>query len=556
MTVLSNYLFPLGYNASDLPQKFTYPFYYQPHPSSILASEQLMQHLLIDPILSQEFTSGSPQSIGKMFGVLVVQDSQQRLYYLRAYSGKLAGSNHLAGFVPPVFDMLTQGSFFIEGQQYLQQLSAQISQATLCPSYIAATKAYAQAVEQYEQHLQQKREQMIAAKKIRKLKRQQVQQLGDPKQIKDVGIQMSRESVEAKKAFQLWQQAQQQQIAQQEKQLSQFSNQINQLKTQRKAFSNQLQQRLFDNYKFVDANGNYAAIDTLFKDSLTGKPPAGAGECAAVKLLQFAYLNQLKPIALAEFWWGQSPKSEIRRHKQYYPACIGKCKPILGHMLQGLAVDEDPLLTNPAEKKVLEYIYEDDHLVVVNKPAGLLSVPGKHIKDSVFNRVLAKFPNAEGAVLLHRLDMATSGIMILALTKSAHLHLQKQFLDRTIKKSYLAIVEGQVPTKSGEVNLPLRGDPDDRPRQLVCFDYGKPARSLYRVIEYQQQNTKLWLEPYTGRTHQLRMHCAHKLGLNTPIKGDSLYGLKSDRLYLHAHTLTITHPDSKQRITFEAKCEF
>ena len=237
---------------------------------------------------------------------------------------------------------------------------------------------------------------------------------------------------------------------------------------------------------------------------------------------------------MAEFWWGASPASEIRKHKQFYPACKGKCEPILNHMLQGLEVDENPMLKNPAENKTLPIIYQDDDIIIVNKPEEFLSVPGKNITDSVYSRIREMFPNSTGPLIVHRLDMSTSGIMIIAKNLESYHYLQRQFLKRQIKKRYVALLEKVVEIKKGIIELPLRVDLDDRPRQIVCYDYGKNAKTEYEEIEVINGQSKVFFYPITGRTHQLRVHASHSLGLNTPIKGDDLYGNKSERLYLHA----------------------
>jgi tRNA pseudouridine32 synthase/23S rRNA pseudouridine746 synthase len=259
---------------------------------------------------------------------------------------------------------------------------------------------------------------------------------------------------------------------------------------------------------------------------------------------------------MAEFWWGASPVSEVRKHKQFYPACKGKCEPILNHMLIGLNVDDNPMLINPAENKDLPIVYEDDSIIIVNKPAEFLSVPGKNISDSVYTRIKAKYPEATGPLIVHRLDMSTSGILILAKTLEAYHHLQKQFLKRQVKKRYVALLNGVIEEKNGTIELPLRVDLDDRPRQIVCFEHGKHAKTEFEVIEINENQTKVYFYPITGRTHQLRVHASHKNGLNTPIKGDDLYGTKDTRLHLHAESITFRHPKSKEIITFQVKEEF
>ena len=259
---------------------------------------------------------------------------------------------------------------------------------------------------------------------------------------------------------------------------------------------------------------------------------------------------------MAEFWWGESPKSSIRKHGLFYPACYGKCQPILGHMLKGMKIDENPLLKNPAADKTIETIYEDDDLLLINKPAEFLSVPGKIIKDSVELRMQMQYPKSTGPLLVHRLDMSTSGIMLIAKTKKAHKYLQKQFINRNIKKRYVALLDGDLKYDKGEINLPLRLDIDDRPRQLVCEEHGKPARTKWKVIKRNQTTTKVYFYPITGRTHQLRVHAAHKNGLNSPILGDDLYGEKSNRLHLHAESIEFEHPTTKKRISFKCAAPF
>ncbi len=294
----------------------------------------------------------------------------------------------------------------------------------------------------------------------------------------------------------------------------------------------------------LNARGEERDLCNLFKDTVQKTPPAGAGECAAPKLLQYAYRNGWQPLAMAEFWWGDSPKNEIRRHGYYYPACKGKCGPILKHMLQGLHVEEKPFETDMLRGTELEIMYEDDWLSVVNKPAGMLSVPGKSDIDSVYGRVRRMYPEATGPMIVHRLDMATSGLILIAKTKEVHQNLQAQFKNRTVCKRYVAWLDGIVEKKEGHIELPLRPDPEDRPRQVVDAVHGKPAVTDYTVLHYDSGRTFISFIPKTGRTHQLRVHSAHPLGLNAPIVGDELYGRKADRLYLHAEYLGFIHPVS------------
>jgi len=273
-------------------------------------------------------------------------------------------------------------------------------------------------------------------------------------------------------------------------------------------------------------------------------------------LLHYAFQHGMKPLALAEFWWGISPTSEIRKHKHYYAACKGKCQPILTHMLEGIKMDDNPLLTNPALGKTIDIVYEDDVMVIINKPADFLSVPGKNIQDSVHLRMKIAYPFADSPLIVHRLDMSTSGLMVIALTKKAHKNLQKQFINRTVEKRYIALLNGNLKDDTGAINLPLRVDLDDRPRQLVCYDYGKNAETSWQVIERKNNTTKVFFYPKTGRTHQLRVHSAHIKGLNMPIVGDDLYGNKSSRLHLHAESLTLQHPDTRETLCFNVEADF
>jgi len=318
-----------------------------------------------------------------------------------------------------------------------------------------------------------------------------------------------------------------------------------------KQMSQDLQLWLFHQYRFLNARGETKDLVEVWQDYHSSPrirqkfplPPGGTGDCCAPKLLQYAYQHHLKPVCMAEFWWGPSPKSEIRHHLQYYPACRGKCKPVLTWMLQGLDVDPNPEETAFAhlEPKV---VYEDDAIAVIDKPAGLLSMPGRTEDYSVATWAQQRWPGAQPA---HRLDMGTSGILLIAKTNEVYHALQKQFTDHTVKKKYLAVVEGVPKEEHGIIDLPLLPDPLNRPRQIVDLEHGKRAITEYRVLP--PPLIALW--PHTGRTHQLRMHCAHPDGLGCPIKGDELYGTKSDRLYLQAQAISFVHPVTNKRMHFE-----
>jgi len=429
----------LHFLSSDIPEpeRFTYPFCYEPHPLCILAAEEVKRE--IERIQPTE---------GKMFGVLVVEGG-----FLAAYSGLLEGRNDWDYFVPPVFDAQQPDGYFKQKEQEIMQS---------------------------EGHKQ-----------------------------------MSQD-------LQLW---------------------------------------LFRQYRLLNARGETRDLVDIWQDYHRSPrirkkyplPPGGTGDCCAPKLLQYAYQHHLKPVCMAEFWWGPSPKSEIRQHGQFYPACRGKCKPILTWMLQGLDVDPNPEETGASHLQP-EIVYEDEALALLNKPAGMLSVPGRTENYSVATWAQQRW---EGAMMVHRLDMLTSGLILVAKTAEAYHHLQRQFEEHTIKKKYLALVEGTPEKEHGIIDLPLIYDPVNRPRQVVDYERGKRAITEYRVLSTQSPGvTLLALWPHTGRTHQLRMHCAHPDGLGCPIVGDELYGHKSDRLYLQAQAITFIHPVSGKRMHFELSVAF
>nr|WP_258406683.1 pseudouridine synthase [Shewanella alkalitolerans] len=540
-----------------LPERFTFPFYYEPHRLCELAASELQAHLKLQQSWQHNFglTGQREGAIGKMFGVLVVQKADGELGYLKAFSGKLAEQNLLQGFVPPVFDMLTQDSFFHGEQLAINQLTAELESLQQAPELASLSDELNTLNAGKAAAVAELRAEIIENRKARKARRVAGEQL-DAQAFEALQQQLGRESVAEKHSLRQLNEQWDSQIAEREHRLSALQDEIEALKQQRAAQSNALQRKLFAQYCFLNQAGEVKDLNTLFSLSPKGLPPAGAGECAAPKLLQFAFANGLKPIAMAEFWWGASPKSEVKQHKQFYGACHGKCEPILAHMLSGIALDDNPLLNNPAEGKDLSIIYQDEAIAVVNKPAEFLSVPGKHVTDSVYSRMRQAFPKATGPLIVHRLDMSTSGLMVIALSSEANTALVQQFIGRTVEKRYLARVAGEVQGEEGEIRLPLRVDLDDRPRQLVCFEHGKHAHTYWQVKSRAEGTTLLSLFPKTGRTHQLRVHCAHQDGLGMPIIGDDLYGAKANRLHLHAQYLAFNHPISGERISFSCDPDF
>ncbi|MGF1703305.1 pseudouridine synthase [Photobacterium makurazakiensis] len=540
-----------------LPERFTYPFYYEPHPLCLLAAEELQQHLHTQSEWQHNFglDGDIENAIGKMFGVLLVENTKGELGYISAFSGKMADRNLLPHFVPPVFDMLAEDSFFLAEQAEINQINAQIEALESNPALTRLRLTLKQEKQSSDDALKLHRSNMVEGRKIRKAKRTASAELPEAER-QALKQQLSQESVIEKLQLRDLKLHWEARITTIQLELDTIVAEITPLKAARKAQSSGLQQKLFDQYRFLNANGQEKNLGELFANTTQGVPPAAAGECAAPKLLQYAYKWGLKPLALAEFWWGLPPKSSIRQHRNFYPACQGKCQPILTHMLEGLEVDENPLLKNPAEGKTVDIIYQDDDMAVVHKPAEFLSVPGKTIEDSVYFRMKQLFPDATGPLIVHRLDMSTSGLMVIAISKRANKSLQKQFIQRTVEKRYVALIDGLLEKDEGRISLPMRGDLDDRPRQLICFEHGKPAETTWKVIERKDNRTKVYLSPKTGRTHQLRVHCAHPMGLQMPIIGDDLYGKKEKRLHLHAETLILDHPITHERMTFQVNAEF
>ena len=536
-----------------LPERFTYPFNYTPHPLCVLAAEEVKAYISTQKEWQEELAPG------KMFGVLIVQPQEEEpspIGYLAAFSGNLAGKNLHPYFVPPVYDLLQPQGFFKIEEEQISAINARISELEVNPHYLHLKEKLNAETEQANLELTQAKEKLKAAKEERELRRNSSPALSEEEQ-----AILIRESQYQKAEFKRLERGWKERIKTLEKEIATFETETDKLKTERKKRSAALQQKLFEQFRMLNARGEIKDLCTIFEQTVHKTPPAGAGECALPKLLQYAYLHQLKPLAMAEFWWGNSPKTEVRHHGYYYPSCKGKCEPILQPMLQGLKVDKNPLSANAHKKEELEIVFEDEWLVVVNKPSGMLSVPGKEEEaDSVYHRVKARYPEATGPMIVHRLDMATSGLLLVAKTKEVHQHLQEQFMNRSIKKRYVALLDRSeqngLPEETGTINLPLCLNPLDRPRQMVSEEYGKPAVTEYRILNYSDKYIRIAFYPLTGRTHQLRVHAAHHQGLNCPILGDELYGKKADRLYLHAEYLEFRHPVYGDIICIQKEAEF
>lgn len=525
------------------PAKFTFPFCYKPHPLCLLAAEEVQRYIAKEDCWKNEIAHG------KMFGVLVVTKGDE-LGYLAAYSGLLNGSNDLPFFVPAVYDLLRPDGYFktkenkisiinkcveaLENDNYRLQLITELENLKQEASV---------AIDNYKSEMQEAKKQ-----------RDEARAKGDGDADEAIIKQSQFMKAELRRIKKRYAKA----MAETEMELKAIDTDIMTLKDSRKKMSDALQMWLFSQFSMLNARGERRDLCDIFATTAGKVPPSGAGECCAPKLLQYAYLNGLHPVCMAEFWWGESPKTEIRHHLHYYPACQGKCKPILTHMLQGLNVDSDPLSYDTEQN--LEVIYDDKWLAVICKPAGMLSVPGKSNRRSVLSIMQQRYPEAEGPMIVHRLDMATSGLMVVAKTKYVHQQLQAQFKNRTIKKRYVAILHGEtdkaITDLDGVIDLPLRPDHLNRPRQIVDYEYGKSAITEYHIISVCDDKVRVALYPKTGRTHQLRVHCAHPDGLGIPIIGDALYGKGVDRLFLHAEYLEFTHPMTGKTMCFEKKADF
>ena len=539
----------------ELPHQFTYPFRYTPHTLSRMAAEEVQHYLQTRPEWQEELQQG------KMFGVLIVRTPQGEIGYLAAFSGNLAGSNYHSFFVPPVYDLLNPDGYFKEEEEQISLINRELKEIE---TSAYSSKAYQQkmvALHQEEKEAIDKQKQLMKEAQQRRNELRATGTLTE-EELAALIKESQTEKTRLKRIKNAWKDY----IDYQKKQFNPWLDRIHELKEERKQRSAALQQWIFEQFRLLNARGEEKNTYDIFYELFEQLPPAGTGECAAPKLLQYAYQNGLEPIAMAEFWWGDSPKGEIRRHGQYYPSCKHKCEPILGFMLQGLDVEPNPLLITNTDASQLETIYEDEYLLVINKPAGMLSVPGKNGQESVQSLMRKRYPDATGPLMVHRLDMDTSGLLLVAKDEQTHTLLQEQFEKREVKKRYIALLDGIVTSKNEKdfIRLPLRPDYDNCPLQMVDFQYGKNAVTRYEILgitshfidEKEHFCTRMAYYPESGRTHQLRVHSAHPDGMDCPILGDPLYGQAADRMYLHAESLQFRHPQTGQSIKFEKKAPF
>jgi tRNA pseudouridine32 synthase/23S rRNA pseudouridine746 synthase len=545
--------------AIELPKRFNFPFNYTPHPICILAAEELQYHIENEATWNHNFGLKPGQEgiiIGKMFGVLVVKNKEEQLGYLAGFSGKLDGVNHHPKFVPPVFDILKNDGFFRSGEAKVNKVNARIQEIEHDPDFLALLELKKTEQNLSREQIAEQKLRVKQGKNNRKARRVEAKSQLNDHDFSMFLEELGKESIEEHYAYKDLMNYWKHRIGLIVEKLAHYTNEIEALKEERKIRSASIQQEIFAHYTFLNQTGKTMDLNQIFNSRKEIYPPAGAGECAAPKLLQYAFQHGLTPISMAEFWWGESPASEIRKHKQFYPACRSKCEPILGHMLEGMDMDENPRLNPQFIKAELDIIFEDDYLMVINKPCEVLSVPGVNISDSIYTRVKENYPEFTGPLVVHRLDQSTTGLLLIAKTKEIYKILQRQFINRTVKKQYVAILDGELSDDEGSINLPLRVDLDNRPRQLVCYEHGKTAYTHWKVIERVENRTRIHFYPVTGRTHQLRVHAAHPSGLNLPIVGDDLYGDSAERLYLHAERLEFKHPVSQEVMQMKAPAPF
>lgn len=550
----------------DFPERMNNPLDYQPHPLCIAVCKELQTYLSEREDWREEIDKG------KMFGVLIVENAQPasgapKIGYLAAYSGQIGGRSDWEDFVPAVFDYLQPDGYFktheaeISGiNQSIRKLEANTHMKEAKGLILQLQEERKHTIAAYQEKIKKAKAKRDARREAGSLNPEEEAEMVKESQFMKAELRRLKKSLSEKTSL--------------ETEYEAYQADILSLKQLRKTLSDALQQWLFSQFRMQNHEGESKDLLEIFRDAalrdypqatiatsriaaLKMVPPAGSGECCEPKLLQYAYSLGYKPLQMAMFWWGESPKEEIRHHLHFYPACNGKCKPILQWMLP--ASTFEPAAVDLSLYNKVETLYEDREIAVIHKPEGLLSVPGKDAaQPSVHALMRSKYPEATGPLIVHRLDMSTSGVMMIAKTEFAYHRLQKAFLNHQIQKKYVAIISGKVIPEKGIISLPLMPDYLDRPRQIVDHEQGKEAITEYEVLEpVDDFHLRIALYPKTGRTHQLRVHCAHQEGLNAPILGDPLYGNeKAARLHLHAEEITFEHPLTGKKMTITRKADF
>lgn len=553
-------LYPISYLESLDREDFTNPFRYCPHLLVRLAAAEVLSRLeewKERPNGSYERELERSFAEGKMLGILICRPkntSDNTLFYIAGFSGTVRGSDGkvtstVDGFVPPIIDLTPPEGYFKLKEAEISQINQQISELSSSTTLKELKEIQKKYRLQQEVEIQDMQKQILISKQQREGLRKTTT---DSSILAELIKESQFQKAELKRLKDKWKEA----LGRISSEIVQIEGEISILKKKRAQMSDELQKWIFENAIVHNASGDISSIWNIFtSNNLT--PPGGTGDCAAPKLLEYAYKNDLVPLAMGEFWYGLSPETAVRTHGHFYPSCTSKCGPLLGYMMQGLKIksEKDMIIQSPI------IIHEDDSIIVVEKPSGMPSVPGLDGRGS-----LQEWLSQERGEIhsVHRLDMDTSGVMIYAKTEDAAVNLRKQFEEHTVRKTYIAKLISNTFLKDGDakvgaIKLPLSSDYDERPRQKVDFKQGKPAHTDYKVIQTNTDGTTdILLYPLTGRTHQLRVHCAHTLGLASPIAGDLLYGSHTancfqempwecqsrdiSRLSLHALSITFTHP--------------
>lgn len=528
---------------SALPHRFNDPIRYVPHPLVAHVAEIVMSDIRQDTALSAAMAEG------KMLGVLLVKDSGGRTGYLKGFSGNIGGESTIPGFVPPIYDLTRPGGHFKTKEAEISAINHKIEEiesGRLAPAIHELEEARAQ----YEEEASRCKEEMAAAK----LRRDDIRKAWDAdgrEYYPDKG-DLEKESQFLKAEMARMKRRWKFRLGELEDACTAIREEILTLRHERARMSDELQKWIFSQYIVHNAEGRWASISSIFA-SAGLVPPGGTGECAAPKLLEYAFRNALQPLAMGEFWYGESPETAVRTQGHFYPSCTSKCGPLLGFMMKGMDIISDG--TDYVSGQVAT-VFEDDHILAVSKPSGMPSVPGLDGRKSLLETLQERHPGIEA---VHRLDMDTSGIILFAKNPQAAFYLRRQFEMHNIRKTYIARLTPSLEGASlragnnGSITLPLAADYDERPRQKVDRTQGKPAHSDYMVESVEKDGSiNIKLYPKTGRTHQLRVHCAHLNGLGHPIVGDMLYGgAQSTRLHLHALCIVFIHPATGEEFILE-----
>ena len=530
------------------PSRMNNPLNYTPHPLCVMAAEEVRRMVRENAVMSSE-----TRKSGKMFGVLVVETPDGNTGYLAAYSGQIAGRSNWDGFVPAVFDYLQDGGYFKTCEAEITAINKQVrlmetsEERRRLLTHLDETIAKAASEEQAYKTLMHES----------KARRDSERAAGGVTPEREA--EMTRESQFQKAELRRMRRRNADTIAMAREACHRYDTSISLLKQKRRTMSDRLQEWLFHHFVMLNKDGDSRSLTDIFRTSLSASPPAGAGECCEPRLLQYAFSHAMTPKCMAMFWIGASPEGEIRHEQTYYPACRSKCKPILEWMLGKDIVKDDTFITQHNGDN-LNIIYQDSDIIVVDKPAGMLSVPGKNDAPSVLSLLQRKME--DNIFPVHRLDMDTSGLMVFVRNKKAQRNLQRQFETHSIVKRYIALLERKPDSEQGIISLPLSPDMADRPRQMVDYRHGKQALTHYRLCTSPSTPMRrqfltvgdnlVELSPLTGRTHQLRVHCAHPDGLASPIVGDRLYGTTNHpRLCLHAEYLEFRHPTTGEIVIFK-----